>query len=204
MTDTNEIIYPQVTSIYNKLMQIGVAIILLLMILHLSVTGVSDSEDGLDKHINEVSTQFLQQAVNSAAVILNTGNKKQTRQFVESLANSDLVLSARLYDKNGQVIAESELATPVKELYGIEGGGADESGQYSPFIAEIRNDKLVGYLRLTLVEDNLTKTLEKQIRGQFELFRIMLLVAVLAGFLFTRGFSRFSRQGLRLGKKAAS
>ncbi|WOH39122.1 AhpA/YtjB family protein [Thalassotalea fonticola] len=202
MTDLNEIIYPKVTSIYNKLLQIGVAIILLLMILNLSVMGVDDSEELLESHFNTVAKQYLEQAVNTSEVLLATKNKKQLQAFVQSLADSDLVTEARLYDAQGQTIAESEHSSSINTLVGNEQSSIDKSELYVPFIKEIRTDKLIGYIRLNLVKDQVIDTMQGQIYSQFELFRVMLIVAVFAGFLLTRGFSRFSRQGLRLVKQS--
>ncbi|WNC67581.1 AhpA/YtjB family protein [Thalassotalea nanhaiensis] len=204
MTDLNEIIYPKVTSIYNKLLQIGVAIILLLMILNLSIMGMDDSEKLLENHFNTVAKQYLEQSVNTSKVLLVNKNKKQLQAFVQSLSDSDLVTEARLYDAQGQTIAESERSTSVSTLVGIEQGSIDNSDLYVPFIKEIRTDKLIGYIRLNLVKDQVIDTMQVQIYSQFELFRIMLIIAVFAGFLLTRGFNRFSRQGLRVSKPKAT
>ena len=99
------------------------------------------------------------------------------------------------------MISHSETFSSVNELYGIAQGSDDTSKQYVAFTHEIRGDELQGYLRLNVVRDVLIKPLEKQLFSQNELFRLMLLIAVAAGFLLTRGSSRFSRQGLRLAKK---
>ncbi|KGK00401.1 AhpA/YtjB family protein [Thalassotalea sp. ND16A] len=200
MTDLNEIIYPKLTSIYNKLVQIGMAIILLVMILNLSVMGIDDSEQILDRHFSEVAKQFTAQAVNTSKVLLATKNKKQIQDYMQSLVQSDLVIEARLYDIQGQLIAESENSSSINFLYGLEQGSTNNSDNSVPFIQEIRTDKLLGYLRLNLHKDKVTDTMQRQIYNQFELFRIMLIVAVFAGFLLTRGFNRFSRQGLRVKK----
>ena len=184
-------------------MQIGIAIILLLMILNLSVISVDESEELLEQHFTTLSKQFTEQAVNTSKVLLKAKNKKQLQEFVQSLTVSELVLEAHLYDQRGQVIAHSEQHTSVNELYGIEKGSINTSDKYVPFIQEIRGDNLLGYLRLNLVKEKVTDTMQDQIYNQFELFRIMLIVAVIAGFLLTRGFNRFSRQGLRIRKSKA-
>ena len=51
MTDPNEILYPQVTSVYNKLLQIGVGVILLFLILNLSVMNAKESKLELEKSL---------------------------------------------------------------------------------------------------------------------------------------------------------
>ncbi|QBY05157.1 hypothetical protein E2K93_12530 [Thalassotalea sp. HSM 43] len=202
MDDPNEIIYPQVTPIYVKLMQIGVAVILLLMILNLSVMGVDDSEDLLDKHFDAVAKQHLLQAVNTSKVLLADKNKQQIQAFVSSLADADFVEQAVLYDSKGEAIASSDNQTSIQQLYGLSLGSESQAADYVPFIEEIREQKLYGYLRMNLVKQNVTEQMQGQIYSQFELFRIMLITAVVAGFLLTRGLSRFSRHGLRLPIKS--
>lgn len=201
MTDRNEILYPQITSIYNKLLQIGGGVILLFLILNLSVMNAKDSEIEVEKHFRRISNAFVKQAVSTSKIILATKNKSQQQKFMQSLTESDAVEEALLYDVSGQLIAHSENFSSVKELYGIEQGSEDTSKDYVTFTQEIRGDELQGYLRLNVVRDVLIKPLEKQLFSQNELFRIMLLIAVTAGFLLTRGSSRFSRQGIRLVKK---
>ncbi|OUS25123.1 hypothetical protein A9Q98_12810 [Thalassotalea sp. 42_200_T64] len=181
-------------------MQIGMAIILLVMILNLSVMGVNDSEEILDRHFTTVAKQFTAQAVNTSKVFLATKNKKQIQAYMQSLVQSELVIEARLYDIQGQLIAESQNSSSINSLYGLEQGSTNNSDKCVPFIQEIRSDKLLGYLRLNLHKDKVIDTMQGQIYNQFELFRIMLIVAVFAGFLLTRGFNRFSRQGLRVKK----
>ena len=201
MTNPNEILYPQVSSIYNKLMQLGVGIILIILILNLSVVNSSDNKQQITKHFQQVSSAFVKQAVNSSRILLAAKDKKQLHSFINSLTESAAVTEAILYDKNGQIIAKSEGATSVKELYGVAQGSDDSSATHIAFIEEIRGETLQGYLRLNIIKDVLIKPLEVQQRSQDELFRIMLLMSVFAGFLLTRGYNRFSRQGFRLPKR---
>lgn len=176
-------------------------IILIILILNLSVINSSDNKKQITKHFQQVSSAFVLQAVNSTRILLAAKNKKQLHSFINSLTESDAVTEAILYDKSGQIIARSEGASSVKELYGVAQGSDDTSLTHIAFIEEIRGDTLQGYLRLNIVKDVLIKPLEVQQRSQDELFRIMLLIAVFAGFLLTRGSNRFSRQGIRAPRR---
>ncbi|WP_185962609.1 AhpA/YtjB family protein [Thalassomonas sp. M1454] len=174
---------------------------MLFLILNLSVMNASDSKVQLEEHFNDVSDAFVRQAVNTSKIILASKNKQQQQQLMQGLTESDAVAEALLYDSSGQLIAHSENFSSVNELYGIAQGSKDTSNDYVAFTHEIRDQELQGYLRLNVVREVLIKPLEKQLFSQNELFRIMLIFAVAAGFLLTRGSSRFSRQGLRLAKK---
>jgi membrane protein len=70
-----------------------------------------------------------------------------------------------------------------------------------PFVSEIRKERLIGYVRLTLDKNYLTTKLLKNNDQQFTLLRLMMIIAGVVGFLLTRGLNRFSRQGFRLVDK---
>ena len=74
----------------------------------------------------------------------------------------------------------------------------NQSENLSPFIGEIRQKSLLGYVRLTLDKKHLTEKLLTNSDEQFTLLRLMMIIAGIVGFLLTRGMNRFSRQGFRL------
>ena len=109
-----------------------------------------------------------------------------------------------MYDETGLLLLKStlggEASASIKSLYGIDESlqTLNKSAQYSPFVSEIRTDKLIGYLRLTIEKSYLTSTLAKNNNNTQTLYRFLLIIAGLVGFLLTRGLNRFSRQGFRM------
>ena len=109
-----------------------------------------------------------------------------------------------LYDETGLLLLKSttdgETGNTIKSLYGIDESlqTLNKSGVYSPFIREIRADKLVGYLRLTIEKSYFTATLAKDNYNTQTLYRFLFIIAGVVGFLLTRGLNRFSRQGFRM------
>ena len=97
-------------------------------------------------------------------------------------------------------VSGGEASASIKLLYGIDESlqTLDKSSIYSPFISEIRTDKLVGYLRLTIEKSYLIDTLAKNNYDTQTLYRFLLIIAGVVGFLLTRGLNRFSRQGFRM------
>ena len=93
-----------------------------------------------------------------------------------------------------------DASASIKSLYGIDENlqTLNKSDKYSAFVSEIRTDKLVGYLRLTIEKSYLTDNLAKDNDDKQTLYRFLLIIAGVVGFLLTRGLNRFSRQGFRM------
>ncbi|MDN3653852.1 AhpA/YtjB family protein [Thalassotalea ponticola] len=207
MDVSKQIIYPKVTPVYVKLLQIGVAVILFFMILNLSVMSVGDSDRALKQHFDTVAKQQLAQAINSSKVILDS-DPGQLQSFVNALVQNDFIEQAIIYDKRGDIVASSasnaDQHSTINELFGVTGNDSFKADSYVPFIDEIRTPELRGYLRLNIVKSTVVEGIQQQVSQQFELYRLMLLTALVTGFLLTRGLSRFSRHGIRLPQKRAS
>ncbi|WP_371188518.1 AhpA/YtjB family protein [Thalassotalea maritima] len=194
--------YPKVTPVYVKLLEICAAVILLVAVLALSVVGTDDGAETLEQHFSRIANQHLGQAVHVSKVLLKQNDKGLLQNFVQSLTESELVEQAHLYDASGEVIAQSKGASSVKTLYGLDAGSRNETERFLPFVQEIRTDELQGYLRLTFEKEQIIGEVKAQMQQQFEYSRVILIAALAVGFLLTRGLSRFSRHGVRPPKKA--
>ena len=181
-------------------MQIIGAILLLLVVLKLSVINLDNNANGINHHFQQVSSKFVEQAVNNAKVLFEKNDKEQIQQYVESMTTADFVSEAILYDETGQIIAQSEQVTPIIDLFDQQESNADNALEQIVVIQEVRTDKLIGYLRLNFVKETFVSDIQQQLDKQSESFRILLLLSAFAGFLLTRGFSLFSRQGYRVSK----
>ena len=85
----------------------------------------------------------------------------------------------------------------MNDLYGISEEKINQSSDYVPFVQEVRDEKLLGYLRVTIEKSYLNDTLSDGSEDRQKLLRLMLIIAGAVGFLLTRGLNRFSRQGYR-------
>jgi len=211
MNKSEQPLYPKLSSIYNKILQLVSAILLIVVLMTFWVANAEKSNQVLQQHFEHVAEKFLQQTITGISVLL-TENKssmsKKTRLaliqiYLNRLANTDFVKQIHLYDKTGLLMLKSELSgeasTSIKLLYGIDESmqTLDKSKLYVPFIKEIRNKKLVGYVRLTIEKSYLTSAIIKNNDESQTLSRVLLIIAGLVGFLLTRGLNRFSRQGFR-------
>ena len=212
MNKLEQPLYPKLSSIYNKILQLVSAILLIVMLMIFLVANSQKSEQVIEQHFEQVAEKFLQQAVSGVSVLL-TENKSsisrktrnaQLQSYLNHLGDADFIKQVHLYDKTGLLMLKSEsggeASASIKLLYGIDESlqTLDKSKQYVPFIKEIRHESLMGYLRITIEKSYLTSELANNSEESQTLYRLLLIAAGLIGFLLTRGFNRFSRQGYRV------
>ncbi len=217
MKQAEQPLYPKLSSIYNKILQLASAILLIIVLMIILQSLAEKNNDKLTEHFNFIAKQQLQQAIAGTTVILeqNTKDELMTKallqQFLDGLAKVDFVKQIHLYDDTGMLLVSSfsvDEDTPpsvktINDLYGISPNQQNLSDTLTPFVEEIRHsdmtdNSLHGYLRFTIESSYLTNILAKADEEQRSLQRLMLLLAGVVGFLLTRGLNRFSRRGYRL------
>ncbi len=211
MNKSEQPLYPKLSSIYNKILQLVSAILLIVVLMTLWVANAQKSEQVLQQHFEMIAEKFLQQTTVGISVFL-TENKSsmskkarnaQMQSYLNSLVKTDFIKQIHLYDQTGLLLIKSEASgeasASIKLLYGIDESlrTLNKSRQYVPFIQEIRTESLVGYVRLTVEKSYLTSEISKNSDESQTLSRLLLIIAGLVGFLLTRGLNRFSRQGFR-------
>lgn len=211
MNKSEQPLYPKLSSIYNKIMQLVSAILLIVILMIFLVANAENDEQALEQHFEQVAEKFLQQGVagisslqiEKKSIISKKKYNALLQSYLNNLAKADFIKQVHLYDRTGLLLLKSEssgeASASIKLLYGIDESikTRDKSKQYIPFIKEIRNEGLTGYLRLTIEKSYLTSELAKNSDDSQTLYRLLLIAAGLIGFLLTRGLNRFSRQGYR-------
>ena len=214
MNKLEQPLYPKLSSIYNKILQLVSAILLIVLLLVFLVDNTEKNNQIIEQHFEQVADKLLGQAIAGISVILmNNSNSiskiernAQVQSYVNNLADADYIKHVHFYDNTGQLLLKSEssgeVSSTIKYLYGIDEvmPSLDKSKLYVPVIKEIRNTELQGYLRLTIEKSYLTSALMHNNYESHTSFRLLLIVAGVIGFLLTRGFNRFSRQGYRAPK----
>ncbi len=227
MKQAEQPLYPKLSSIYNKILQLASAILLIIVLMSILQSTAVKNSAKLTEHFNFIAKQQLQQAIAGTAIILEQEYKdKQSRkallqQYLDGLAKVNFVKQIHLYDDTGLLLVSSvaakegsELdgvnhptAKTMNDLYGISPHQANLTDKLTPFVDEIRhssasNNSLHGYLRFTIEASYLIDILAKVDKEQRSLQHLMLLLAGIVGFLLTRGVNRFSRRGYRLSSAA--
>ncbi len=212
MKKSEQPLYPKLSPIYNKILQLLSAILLIVLLMTLWLSTAEKSEQVLSLHFKQTADKFLQQAIAGVSVLLvekeisqsKKSRDAQLQSYLNHLGEADFIKQVHLYDKTGLLLLKStsdgEASASIKSLYGIDERlkTLNKSSKYSPFVSEIRTEQLIGYLRLTIEKSYLTATLAKDNYNTQTLSRLLLIIAGLVGFLLTRGLNRFSRQGFRM------
>ncbi len=164
------------------------------------MANAEKSNQVLQQHFEQVAEKFLQQTAAGISVLL-TENKssidKKTRNiqlqsYLNNLAKTDFIKQIHLYDKTGSLLLKSEssgeASASIKLLYGIDESlkTLDKSKQYVPFIQELRTEKLVGYVRLTVEKYHLTSAISKNSDESQTLSRLLLIIAVIPRYIILK------------------
>lgn len=208
MKSVEQPLYLKLSSIYNKILQLVSAILLIIALFAMWLSSVEKSQDTLSQHFEQTAQQFLQQAVAGAAALLDEAGAKisqQTRlallqKYLNKMATADFVRDIHLYDESGLLVLTSEhqsySSASINELFAIDKIQKDNdiTTKFQPFISEIRALQLSGYLRVTIEKSQLIANLAKE-RNDKKVFYLLLLgIAVLIGVLLSKAFRPFSRE----------
>jgi len=206
MTPIEKPLYPKLSSIYNKIMQLAIAIAFIVLLMNLWIYSQTQTEETINQHFYDVGEQYLQQTSVGVSVFTTEIKTKQSRalmqNYIDELQQVQAIKEIHLYDITGQLLISSKGAKSVQALYGLSENELNKSESFPPFIGELRQESLIGYIRLTLDKKHLTEKLLTNSHEQFTLLRLMMIIAGIVGFLLTRGLNRFSRQGFRLAGSA--
>ena len=210
MKQSEQPLYPKLSSIYNKILQLVSAVLLIVILMTVWLSSAEKSQQSLTLHFKQVGEKFLQQTIAGVSALQSVAIDQKIKSvllqaYLNNVAQADFVKYVHLYDETGQLLMQNEVkqgqsVTTVKALYGIDKNQKtlNKSEKYIPFISEIRIDELTGYLRLTVEKSFLTQQLAQDSYDKQGLFRLLLILAGLIGFLLTRGLNRYSRQGFRM------
>ena len=205
MKQSETSLYLKTSSIYNKIMQLAIAIVFIILLMNMWIAGGVNDRALITDHFNDVSNQYLNQASSGLQILMDNSENELIKQTVDELAKMKFVKSVHLYDDTGQVLffssSENFESDSINDLYGISPYKGNSSAKFVPFVQEIRSDNLLGYLRFTIEKGQLIEALNEASNQRQQLLRLMLVLAGLVGFLLTRGFNRFSRQGYRIPQK---
>jgi membrane protein len=196
MKQIEQPLYPKLSPIYNKILQLLSAIVLIVLLMNFWVNSRDLQQLQIQDHANKMGKLYLAQAATSAMPYLAL-EQSQLQQYADTLAAQPVVKNVQIYDITGQEMASSAKAQSINDLFGISVNKVNQIDDIVPFVQELRTEELQGYIRLSLYRTILTDELADNSRVQYDIMRLLLIVAGFIGFLLTRGLNRFSRQGFR-------
>jgi len=198
METSNLPLYPKLSPIYNKLMQLAIAIVLIIVLLNLWVTSNSHAEKTIHEHFYTMGEQHLEQAISSVLLLKLIDKPIELQQYVKSIADAKWVYDVHVYDATGKTLAVAGSNASMKDVYGITINKGNKSGEYISFTQEIRDNELLGFMRITVKKGYFVDDLYSTNYDNHATLRLLIVMSVFIGFLLTRGLNRFSRQGFRL------
>ncbi|WP_181902250.1 AhpA/YtjB family protein [Thalassotalea euphylliae] len=186
-------LYPKISSIYNKILQLAIAIVLIVVLLNMLIVRFDDQAKRITAQQQVFADDYIEQAGQAMLVLIKQDKKSAINEYLTKLATPEFVLGATLYDQTGQTIGFGGSKQSINELYGLSSELPPLTPTVSPLVVELRDEKLYGYLRLTIRKQTWQQNLLQANEENQVFTRYMLLIAGLVGFLLARGLSRFSR-----------
>ncbi|WP_181901568.1 AhpA/YtjB family protein [Thalassotalea euphylliae] len=184
-------LYPKISSIYNKILQLAIAIVLIVVLLNMLITRYNDQAQLISSQQQAFADDYINQAAQAMLVLLKQGKKAATNDYLAKLALPEFIAGVTLYDQTGQTVGVGGTEQTIHELFGINTPEISTSSDVTPLVVELRDEKLQGYLRFTISKHAWQQSLQQANTEHQEVMRYMLLVAGLIGFLLARGLSRF-------------
>jgi len=205
MVQTEPPLYPKLSPIYNKIMQLVIAIALIIVVMNILIFNDNRTKATINQQFITISQDYTQNVANTIGILLTANTSfsrnKYLKKYLQNLPKDTFIHDVRFYDKTGQLKVASEHSQSIKDLYGINKHKVNRSDELIPFVSEVRTGKknqLQGYLRLTIQKSYLIAPLLANEQDNRQFIRLMLILAGAIGFLLTRGLNRFSRQGYRV------
>ncbi|PTT45477.1 AhpA/YtjB family protein [Aeromonas sp. HMWF016] len=134
-------------------------------------------------------------------------NSSELERLARDLATEPEILDVTLYDGRGIPLAQSDQAVPLESLLpiGSDNKSMPEQGKGRiQFVQEIQDGaQTLGYLRITLEEQQMLADKDTRLKVTQEKQRLMLLVALLAGVLISYGIRRNYMRVRKHKKKSA-
>ena len=190
----NDIPLPNSTSSTIKLLQIAVAVLGIWLLLHSWVLLQQQGRHLLQQQSSQLMRETLATLSHTAAYLIENDQLDGLEQLTQHIAASPYLHDVVVYDANGVRMSWSEGSAAARLLY--------SPTQVEPLQAMVqpisKDQQLLGYIKLSLRLDASLTPIAMPWQRLMQQLLIMLVLAGIIGFLLRRGFSRFSRQSLRL------
>lgn len=190
----NDIPIPDSTSSTIKLLQIAIAVIGIWLLLHSWVLTQQQGKHLLQQQNSQLMQEMLTALSHTAAYLIENDQLDGLEQLTQHIAASQYLHDVVVYDANGVRMSWSEGSAPARLLY-----SPSQTEQLQAMVQTITKDQqLLGYIKLSLRQDASLTPISQSWQQMMQQLLAMLVLAGVVGFMLRRGFSRLSRQSLRL------
>lgn len=190
----NDIPIPDSTSSTIKLLQIAIAVMGIWLLLHSWVLTQQQGKRLLQQQNSQLMQEMLTALSHTAAYLIENDQLDGLEQLTQHIAASQYLHDVVVYDANGVRMSWSDGSAPARLLY-----GPVQTEQLQAMVQTITKDQqLLGYIKLSLRLDASLTPISLSWQQMMQQLMAMLVLAGIVGFMLRRGFSRLSRQSLRL------
>lgn len=190
----NDISIPDSTSSTIKLLQISIAIAGVWLLLQGWVWIQQQGKLLLQQQSTQLTRETLVTLSHTAAYLIENDQLDGLEQLTQHIAQSPYLHDVVVYDTNGMRISWSQGSAPARLLY-----SPAHTEPLLPMVQPImQGSQLLGYMKLSLRLDASLTPVVMSWQQLMQLLLLMLVVAGVVGYLLRRGFSRLSRQSIRL------
>ncbi|MGI5308698.1 AhpA/YtjB family protein [Rheinheimera sp. WS51] len=190
----NHSVTARTTSSYIKLIQVAFAVLGVWLLLQAWVMIQQQGQYLFQQQSSQLMRETLVTLADTAAYLIENDQLDGLEQLTQNVASSNYLYEVTVYDANGVRMSSSDNSAPAFQLY-----KPDYTEQLKPMIQPItKQQQLLGYIKFSLRLDAALSPIAEPWQNLMQRILLMLLFAGAIGFLLRRGFSRFSRQSMRL------
>ncbi len=172
--------------LFTRLVLLAFGVILLAHIANLTLQSIEQGQATVQHQSDHLVRLVTAQTASTAQLMIADSSRDKLQLLVDNLASSDYILDATIYNAKAEVLAVSGSAVPLAALMGF-GEYRDQPPAYQvrPFIEEVKEgDTTLGYIRISLLHQDLTAEVSALKEHAIEQGRILMLLTLVAGFLF--------------------
>ena len=178
----------------KRVVSLAAGILLGLWVLGVLVHMQGASQAALHNEARDRAQALVAYAARDMKRWIKEDKESELERLAQDLAAEPEILDVTLYDARGIPLAQSDQAVPLESLLpiGADNKSAPEQGKGRiQFVQEVLDGNLtLGYLRITLEEQQLLAKQDIHLKVTQEKQRLMLLVMLLAGLLISYGVRR--------------
>jgi membrane protein len=178
----------------KRALSLGAGILLGCWVLGVLIHMQSESQASLHSDARNRAQALVAYAARDMKRWIKEDKSSELERLAQDLAAEPEILDATLYDGHGIPLAQSEQAVPLENLLpiGSDNKSLPEQGKGRiQYVQEIQDgEQTIGYLRITLEEQQMLADKDTRLKVTQEKQRLILLVALLAGLLISYGIRR--------------
>lgn len=178
----------------KRVVSLAAGILLGLWVLGVLVHMQGASQAALHNEARDRAQALVAYAARDMKRWIKEDKESELERLAQDLAAEPEILDVTLYDARGIPLAQSDQAVPLESLLpiGADNKSAPEQGKGRiQFVQEVLDgNQTLGYLRITLEEQQLLAKQDIHLKVTQEKQRLMLLVMLLAGLLISYGVRR--------------